>query len=434
VSELQVGQTAAGLAPRRADPLPWIRGQLREPYVQLLASQVLTGAVAMAANILMVRSMTPSHRGEVALLLQVVYLATQFVLLGTERSFVATYHNVAPGPAVRAYARLLIAPVTVALSGTVIFVAVAPHRHNPGPVIVGMLVWYTVIEAAALASRSVAIAVGRVRDFMVCRVIESVLLLAMLIGLFATHQHHPELWFLAYLFAGAVPTVIYLVIWLRLPLDPDARPVRREQNREVRREGLALFPAAISNMAMLRVDRLVLPALASTTALGLYTSVATMTELLSWPLRAYADSRLGRWRASHHDGGLQAGPIVLAAGVYALVVVPFVAGALYLLIVPVFGHQYAPAKVVVLPLVVAAGLYAVSRICLGLLIAKGHGGLVSAAEITGFVVSFAVYLLLIPRLGILGAAYGSLAGYGACLAFALIASRVVKDRSDDRTA
>jgi O-antigen/teichoic acid export membrane protein len=115
-------------------------------------------------------------------------------------------------------------------------------------------------------------------------------------------------------------------------------------------------------------------------------------------------------------------------------VVPFVAGALYLLIVPVFGHQYAPARVVVLPLVVAAGLYAVSRVCLGLLIAKGHGGLVSAAEITGFVVSFAVYLLLIPRLGILGAAYGSLAGYGACLVFALIASGVAKDRSDDRTA
>ncbi|SNT03207.1 Membrane protein involved in the export of O-antigen and teichoic acid [Actinoplanes regularis] len=431
MNELRVDPpAAAGLASRRPDPLAFVRGQLREPYVQLLASQVLTGAVAMAANILMVRSMTPTHRGEVALLLQVVYLATQVLLLGTERSFVASYHNVAPGPAVRAYGRLLLLPVAVGLAGAVLYTVVAPHRHNPGPVIVAMLAWYTVIEAAALASRAVAIAVGRVRDFMVCRVIESVLLLAMLIGLFIAHQHHPELWFLAYLFAGAVPTVLYLAIWLRLPVNPDAVPVRRELNTQVRREGLALFPAAISNMAMLRVDRLVIPALASTAALGLYTSVATMTELLAWPLRAYADSRLGRWRASHHDGGLQAGPIVLAAAVYSLVVVPIVAGALYLLIVPVFGHQYAPARVVVLPLVVAAGLYAVSRVTLGLLIAKGHGGLVSVAEITGFVVSFAVYLLLIPRMGILGAAYGSLAGYGACLLFALIASRVAKEKTD----
>jgi O-antigen/teichoic acid export membrane protein len=153
-----------------------------------------------------------------------------------------------------------------------------------------------------------------------------------------------------------------------------------------------------------------------------------MTELLAWPVRAYADSRLGRWRVSHNDGGLKAAPIVMVAAVYVLIVVPLVAGGLYLLIEPLFGHEYADAKVVVLPLVVAAGLYAVSRISLGLLIAKGHGGLVSAAEITGFVVSFAVYVALIPRLGILGAAYGSLAGYGACLIFAMLASRIAGRR------
>ncbi|GIF06612.1 lipopolysaccharide biosynthesis protein [Actinoplanes siamensis] len=409
-----------------ARPPGFVRGQLREPYVQLLASQVLTGGVALAANILMVRSMTPTHRGEVALLLQVVYLATQFLLLGTERSFVANYHDVAPGPAVRAYGRLLLIPATAGLTGAAVCTLAV---HNPGAVIVVLLAVYTLVEASALASRSVAIAVGRVRDFMVARVLESALLLALLVGLWVTHTSHPETWFLAYVFAGALPTVAYLLVWLRLPVDPDAAAVRPGQNRQVRREGLALFPAAISNMAMLRVDRLVIPALASTAALGLYTSVATMTELLAWPVRAYADSRLGRWRASHNDGGLRARPIVLAAAIYALVVVPLVAGGLYLLIVPVFGHQYAAARVVVLPLVVAAGLYAVSRVALGVLIAKGRGGLVSVAEITGFVVSFAVYLLLIPRLGILGAAYGSLAGYGVCLVFALLTTFVAKERA-----
>jgi O-antigen/teichoic acid export membrane protein len=108
-------------------------------------------------------------------------------------------------------------------------------------------------------------------------------------------------------------------------------------------------------------------------------------------------------------------------------VAPIAAGTLYLLIVPLFGEQYAPAKAVVLPLVAAAGLYAVSRVSLGLLIARGHSALVSAAEIAGFAVSFAAYLLLIPAHGILGAAYGSLLGYGACLAFALVASRVTRE-------
>jgi O-antigen/teichoic acid export membrane protein len=404
----------------------WLVGMLKEPYVQLLASQVLTGGVAFTANILMVRSLTPTHRGEVALMLQVVYLATQVLLLGTERSFVASYHNVAPAPAVRAYARLLVVPGLLFLGGAVLYALVAPARFSPGPVIIGMLAWYALIEAAGLATRSIAIAVDRVRDFLLCRVIEAVLLLLMLVGLYVTGAAHPETWFLAYLIAGAAPTIVYLVIWLRLPPAADAAPIVSGQNRLVRREGLALFPAALSNMAMLRIDRLVIPALASTAALGLYASVATMTELLAWPIRAYADSRLGRWRAAYREGSLQTSRIVMAASIYVLVVVPLVAGGLYLLIEPLFGHHYAPAKSIVLPLVVAAGLYAVSRVSLGLLIAKGHGGLVSAAEIAGFVVSFTAYVLLIPKIGILGAAWGSLLGYGACLVFALVATHVVK--------
>ncbi|MDI6097295.1 NAD(P)H-quinone oxidoreductase [Actinoplanes sp. NEAU-A12] len=430
MSELRVGGTEAGEVgpPRRGDPFALAGKVVREPSVQLLASQVLTGVVAMAANILMVRSLSPTHRGEVALMLQVVYLATQVLLLGTERSFVASYHNVSPAPAVRAYARLLAVPCVLFLAGAVIWQVAAPDRLTPGPVIVAMLAWFALIEAISLATRSIAIAVGRVRDFLLARVIEALLLLGMLVGLYVTGAARPEMWFLAYLFAGATPTVIYLIIWLRLPVPAGSSPAGPAQNRQVRREGLSLFPAALSNMAMLRVDRLVIPALASTAALGHYTAVATMTELLAWPVRAYADSRLGRWRASHNDGGLKASPILVVAAVYVLVVVPLVAGGLYLLVEPLFGHEYADAKVVVLPLVVAAGLYAVSRISLGLLIAKGHGGLVSAAEITGFVVSFAVYLLLIPRLGILGAAYGSLAGYGACLVFAMVATRIVRAR------
>ena len=102
-------------------------------------------------------------------------------------------------------------------------------------------------------------------------------------------------------------------------------------------------------------------------------------------------------------------------------VAPIAAGGLYLLIVPVFGEQYAPAKAVVLPLVAAAGLYAVSRVSLGLLIAQGtrRPGL-GRRDRRVSSVSFAAYLLLIPAYGILGAAYGSLLGYGACLVFAIV--------------
>ena len=425
MSELQ----AEGIAPeqlahpRRSDPVAFVRGQLRETHVQLLASQVLTGGVAMAANVLMARALSPTGRGEVALILQVVYLATQVLLLGTERSFMAGYHGVAPAVAVRAYARLLVVPCVVAVIGAAGYAVVAPARFNPGPGIIALIACYTVTEAVILGNRAIAVAVDRMHDFLYARAADSFLLLVLLLVLFAAGVTNPAAWVVAYLFASVVPTVVQIVAWLRLPAPETATPVCAGQHRLVRREGLTLFPAALSNMAMLRVDRLALPALASTTALGLYTSVATMTELLAWPPRAYADSRLGRWRAAHRDGRLRGRPVVLAAALYAIVVTPIVAGGMYLLIVPIFGEPYAAAKVVVVPLVIAAGLYAVSRVCLGLLIAKGHGALVSSAEICGFVASLVAYLLLIPRYGILGAAYGSLVGYGVCMVVAIVAAR-----------
>jgi O-antigen/teichoic acid export membrane protein len=414
------------LAPGRAEPSAWIMDRLREPYIQLLASQVFTGVIAMVANIMMARALSPTGRGEVALMLQIVYLATQVLLLGTERSFTAGFHGAAPPSAVRAYARLLIVPCAGGLLAAVAFAFVAPKGYNPGPVLIALVACYAVVEAVILATRAIAVAVGRMGDFVRCRVYDSLSVLAIMVLLYVGHVTSPGAWVLAYLIAGALPTIVYTIFWLRSPA-PAKAPMLGHL-RHVRREGLTLFPAAIANMAMLRVDRLALPALASTAALGLYTSVATMTELLAWPTRAFADSRLGKWRAAHRDGQLKARPLILIATAYALVAGPILACGLYWLIVPVFGERYAPAKAVVVPLVAAAGLYAVSRVSLGILVSKGHGALVSASEICGFAVSLAAYLAWIPKHGILGAAWGSLVGYGACLVVATAASQFVSTK------
>jgi Na+-driven multidrug efflux pump len=48
-------------------------------------------------------------------------------------------------------------------------------------------------------------------------------------------------------------------------------------------------------------------------------------------------------------------------------------------------------------------------------VAQGHAGRVSAVELTGMIASVAMYVLLIPGHGAMGAAIGSLIGYFVCL-------------------
>src|SRR5690349_4345917 len=151
---------------RVADPLARLGDRLREPYVQLISGQLLIGAVALAANVMMVRTLTPAHRGEVALMLQVVYLATQALLLGTERSFVAAYQDAPPAAAVRAYARLLVVPCGLGVAAAVFYALLAPSRLTPGPVVIALITTYALVDAVSLAGRAVTIAIGRVRDFL----------------------------------------------------------------------------------------------------------------------------------------------------------------------------------------------------------------------------------------------------------------------------
>jgi O-antigen/teichoic acid export membrane protein len=412
--------------------LRWAGRQARAPYVQLLVAQLCVGGTAVLANVLMARALAPSGRGLIALLLQVAYLSSQLLLLGSQRSFIAGYHGSSAAVGVRAYASLVVRPCLIGVAVVTLAATVIPAHLRPARTVLALIVAFTMVNVLEQAIRAIAIATGRYGGFLASSILGQLFLLATLTGLFLAGVTRPLVWFLGYVLATALPMVACAVLWSRAH-GPGPRPapgatLRTDQRRTVRREGLALLPAAVANMGMLRFDRLLLPALASTAALGLYATVATMTELVSWPLQAYADSRLGAWRAAHGRGRLRVSPAMLGAAVYALVVGPLLGGAIFLLIVPLFGERYGSAKALVLPLILAASMYAVSRVSLALLIGQGRNLLASGTELAGFAVSLVAYLLLIPRHGALGAAYGSLIGYGTCLAVATVALRVPTPR------
>jgi O-antigen ligase len=263
--------------------------------------------------------------------------------------------------------------------------------------------------------RAVAIAADRQGDYVRFTVQSQVLLLTGAAALAAAGVQDTGAWLLVYLASAALPTGVQLLRW---------RPRRAEAAGETvaaaRREGIQLLPAALATSGMLRIDRLLLPALASTSALGLYAGVATTTELLSWPLGALADARLGRWRADADAGRLRARRILLGCALYAVLGAVAVGWLVATVFLPLLGPSYEPARPLVAPLVAAAAVLGLEQVAVTLLVARRRNRAASGVETAGFAVGLLGYLTLIPAYGALGAAYGSILGYAAGLATACV--------------
>jgi O-antigen/teichoic acid export membrane protein len=420
----QVARSGTYVAARRV---------LRDTSSLLLLTQIVFAGAAFVANILAARTMGPSGRGELALLLQLAYFGSLGVLLGTDRSVVAVYTGRPAAVVVRAFLRLLARPSAVALAVSAVVLLL------PLP---GLTSWRTRLALAALfvvansfdrAIRSIAIASGRGADYFWYGLAEELLLVAGLCGLMAFGVAASGWWMLVYLGAGVVAGTCWLWRWSRIgepgtarpPADavpePGAAPVSdTDRLRRARREGLQLLPATVSNSGTLRLDRLILVVLASTAALGLYAAVATVTELIAWPLLVFADSRLGLWRQAYDAGSLSLRRALLVGAGYSVLAAGALVAVLHVVLVPILGPEYAPALPLITPLAVAAGVFGISRLLVGALIAVHRSTLSSVVEVTGLVVSLIAYLTLIGPFHALGAAYGSLIGYSACLVLAAV--------------
>ncbi len=390
-----------------------------DPASVLLTCQLIVAAVAFVANILAARTLEPSGRGELTLLLQIAYLSSLGLLLGTDRSVVVVYAGTPVRTVTRSFVRLLMTPSAICLAVVVAVVTVGVPGIGSWRIGLALALLFAVTNAFVRAVRSIAIAAGQQRDFLRYTLLSNGLLILAIVALFLLEVDNSAFWVLAYLGAGTVSTVACLARWAcsgRLSSHAGVMP--GDGPRQARREGLQLFPFALAHSGVLRLDRLLLAGLVSTAALGIYASVATMTELIAWPLLAFVSSRLGAWRKAHDSGALPLRKLFVLAAAYCGSAAVLMAVITPLLLLPLLGPAYRSAGELVLPLVAAAGVFGMTHLVVSVLIAIRRNSLASVAEVVGFGVSVVSYVVLIGHYGALGAAYGSLVGYLACLAIA----------------
>lgn len=391
-------------------------------------------------NVLAARALDPAGRGQLALAIQLSYVLGVFVMLGADRAYsVAADGTVGSRQAVSDLARLLRLPgAMVLLLGSAVGLALSPQWPQVFPYAAGIAL-LALANSAVVAIRTVAIVSRRTGPYLTAVVAGQALLLLACVALVIGPRVETLWWVVTYCCCIGVPAAAVAVREMRTRRGVEPAGDQPDQLARARALRWRLAPSAIAGLGMLRLDRLLIPWLASNRQLGLYIVVATMTELLYWPVQHYVDSHLPGWRRAHRAGLLAIRPVLLASAAYLAVAAGVVAAAVWLLIVPLFGHEYAESRSLVLPLVVAACGYGASRVGVGLSLATGHVHSPTVSDGAGLLVTFAGCVALIPAQGAMGAALASLLGYltAAAVSLALCAGRpadpvVAQDRPAGR--
>src|SRR5699024_8051077 len=108
--------------------------------------------------------------------------------------------------------------------------------------------------------------------------------------------------------------------------------------------------------------------------------------------------------------------ILLQSLVFIAAISAILSVASYAMIHLMLPDSYLAATSAIIPLAISSVIYGLTRVQQGFLIALGATGRVSVIEIIGTIASVGAYVVLIPKYGMLGAAYGSIFGYFVCFA------------------
>jgi O-antigen/teichoic acid export membrane protein len=189
--------------------------------------------------------------------------------------------------------------------------------------------------------------------------------------------------------------------------------------------GVKVQPGAISQVANLHLDQLLMAAFLPAAQLGLYAvavSASSITSVLPSAIRTVLTPTV----AQGQHGGAE-GVTILEKNLHRYWLVNVVSGMALLLVIPlllplIYGHEFGPAVLPAEILVVAAVLLGGKQILTGASYGLGTPFLVSQAEIVSLVFTVGGLLLLLRPLGIMGAALASLLAYG--VSFVLLSYRM----------
>lgn len=215
-------------------------------------------------------------------------------------------------------------------------------------------------------------------------------------------------------------SMLFAVLIVRQQLRPAWRPSWLLWKRTFH-YGVRDYPGAVADFTTLRMDQLLLGGLASSFSIGLYFVAVRISEITAVLASSVADAVMPELAgAKHADRAdkLLARSLRLTLYIHVLVLVPLWLATPFLLRF-VYGEEFQAASATLRILLFAAVVLSLGGIVISGLNGFGHPGLSTIARVASAIVTVIALLVLLPRLGIEGAAIASLMGYSVMLIVAL---------------
>lgn len=376
-----------------------------------MLSQLLAAGVSFVVNIIAAYGLSPEQRGLLAFYLQIGYLLTTFLMLGTEKPFIARFSG-SFSQGVRQLLKVIRPNYSIIAVGIVAIAGLYFFGFQTIAVPLTLVLLFVICNQHLRILRAAYITSGSVKPFLTVIILTNALTLVFALILAASQNNNFLVWLLAYVLANIIATVFVA----RAVIVTKGHQTSTEVSvTDIRRQGVKLLPASLGNITMFRPERLLLPILAGPADLGIYIVVSGALEVAVWPIQQWSDAKMRDWHEAKPLSNTRVRlTILLKAALGVLLIAALCSALLIAVILWLLPADYHSSLNLLLPLALANIIYGTTRAQQGMVIAGNRPGLVSTAEVVGLVVSIGLFLILIPPLGAFGAALGSIIGNTAC--------------------
>ncbi|BBK34115.1 O-antigen/teichoic acid export membrane protein [Stella humosa] len=392
--------------------------------VQSFATTALIQLVGLANAVLLARILGPEGRGELALVL--LYPVLALGLIGMAMSDAVVYRaakGVAPQRLAPTVLLLALAAGLVAFAAGWLVVPILLAGHDPAVVRSG-LVYFLMVPAGLAGLYLGGVFQGRLEygAWNAIRAATTIATATAVAGLVLLGLAEVASVTLAYLAGFCLSAALALLLARRrgwLAARPDGREVGA-----ILRFAAPLQLGVLVQLVNERLDQLLIAHLLTPTDLGLYVAAMAIAIIPSIPavtLASVAYPRIAGVAEAADRGPVVERYVRLAAALAGVIALLLLAAA-DRLVALLYGPEFAPAVPILAWYAAGAVALAMRAVLAQAVKASGRPGLAMLAELAGLAVNIVLLLVLLPRVGVAGAAMAYAGMQATVLALLTIAA------------